>query len=75
MRLLVMDKKAADRLALAMGAAQFGVIVAAGLLGGLWIDKKRDTTPLFGLIGLVLGFVVGIKMILNLQKEANKDES
>ena len=70
-----MDKKAADRLALGMGAAQFGVVVAAGLLGGLWVDSKINTVPLFGIAGLILGFIGGIRVILRIQKILKKDES
>ncbi|MDB5039108.1 MAG: putative F0F1-ATPase subunit Ca2+/Mg2+ transporter [Bacteriovoracaceae bacterium] len=70
-----MDKKASDRLAMAMGGAQFGVVVAAGLLGGLWIDKKTGTVPLFGILGLIIGFTAGILVIVRIQKELKKDES
>jgi F0F1-type ATP synthase assembly protein I len=70
-----MDKKASERMALAMGAAQFGFFVAGGLLAGLWLDQKTSTTPLFGLIGLVAGFASGIKLILKIQKEAKRNDS
>lgn len=69
-----MDKKATERLALAMGAAQFGLVVAGGLLGGLWLDKRTETTPLFGMIGLVAGFATGIRLILRIQREIRKNE-
>jgi len=40
-------------------ASQLAVLAAGGLLGGLWLDQKFSTTPLLGLIGLVMGFVSG----------------
>ena len=32
--------------------------VVMGVLGGIWLDKKIDTSPLFTLIGPILGLVV-----------------
>lgn len=32
--------------------------VVMGILGGIWLDKKIDTSPLFTLIGAILGLVV-----------------
>jgi F0F1-type ATP synthase assembly protein I len=62
-----------NRLAMALGASQLGFLVAGGLLGGLWIDKKFQTTPLFGLIGLVGGFAAGIRLLLRLIREVKRD--
>jgi F0F1-type ATP synthase assembly protein I len=70
-----MEKKSSERLAMAMGAAQFGFLVAGGILGGLWLDRRTNTTPLFGMIGLVIGFAAGIKLILRIQKEVRKNDS
>lgn len=69
-----MDKKAANRLAMALGATQLGFLVAGGLLGGLWLDGKFGSTPLCGFIGLIGGFVAGIRIILRLTREVRKDE-
>jgi hypothetical protein len=63
-----MDEKKGRNLALAFGASQMGLFVAAGLLGGLWLDKKFSTTPLFGLVGLLAGFFSGIKLLIGLIK-------
>lgn len=32
--------------------------IILGILGGLWLDKKLDTIPLFTLIGVILGTVL-----------------
>ena len=46
----------------ALGIIGVGWFVAValllGVLGGLWLDNKLDTRPLFILAGLFLGFIV-----------------
>ncbi len=32
--------------------------IVLGIVGGLWLDKKADTSPLFMLLGTLLGVVV-----------------
>lgn len=36
-----------------------GGIILGGILGGAWLDKKYGTEPLFSILGLVLGLVLG----------------
>ncbi len=47
-----------------------GLSILLGVLGGLWLDSKLNTQPIFILIGLLFGFVVAIygavKMLLPL---------
>ena len=47
---------------LALKVAGMGWYVAfcivLGVLGGFWLDKKVDASPLFMLLGVVLGVVV-----------------
>lgn len=47
--------------------------IVAGILGGLWLDKKLETTPLFTLIGVVLGTVLAFygiyRMVLPLVRD------
>ncbi len=42
-------------------ALQFGSLVGAmfivGILGGRWLDERLDLSPLFLLVGLMLGLV------------------
>ncbi len=42
-------------------ALQFGSIVGimfvVGILGGRWLDEQMDASPLFLLLGLILGLV------------------
>ena len=37
-----------------------GLSIIAGVLGGLWLDNKINTKPLFVIIGLILGTVVAV---------------
>jgi len=52
-----MDKsKLAFRL---LGAAFYmGAAIFVGIAGGLWLDRKLYTQPIFVLIGLTLGLIV-----------------
>lgn len=44
-------------------ATSFGLtaalLVAAGVLGGRWVDRIVHSAPLFTIIGLLLGLVLG----------------
>ncbi len=44
--------------------------IVFGVVGGLWLDSKVDTSPLFMLLGTILGVVVAFfgiyKMVLPL---------
>jgi len=37
-----------------------GISILLGVLGGLWLDGKFNTQPLFVILGLVLGLVVAV---------------
>ena len=37
-----------------------GGCIVMGTVGGLWLDNKLDTKPVFLLIGLVLGVIVAV---------------
>lgn len=55
-----------------------GISILLGVLGGLWLDNKFGTKPLFVIIGLVLGLVVAgygvYQMLLPLIKDKNNRE-
>lgn len=67
-----MPDKMSRNLALALGASQMGFLVAGGLLGGLWLDQRWQTTPLCGFIGLLAGFISGVVVLIRLVR-TNKD--
>ena len=35
-----------------------GFCIVGGVLGGLWLDGKFDKSPIFTLIGLILGLIL-----------------
>jgi len=47
-----------------------------GVIGGVWLDKKLETQPIFVLIGLVLGLIMAFwgfyQMVIPLIKENSK---
>jgi F0F1-type ATP synthase assembly protein I len=53
-----------------------GLCILLGVVGGVWLDKKLDSQPIFVLIGLVLGLVLGFwgfyQMIIPLIKENSR---
>jgi len=67
-----MDK---SRLALKLLGASFyiGLSIFLGVAGGLWLDRKLNTQPIFVLIGLILGLIVAFwgfyRMIVPIIKE------
>jgi F0F1-type ATP synthase assembly protein I len=57
-----------------------GLSILMGLLGGLWLDNKLNTQPLFIIIGLFFGFIIAVfgiyRMLLPLIKnKENKEDT
>ena len=48
-----------------------GLEMALPALGGYWLDRRLGTLPVFLMIGLLLGFVVGMLHLLQLAKSIN----
>lgn len=60
-----------------IGAAFYiGLCILLGVVGGVWLDKKLDTQPVFILIGLILGMVLAFwgfyQMVIPLLKDNSK---
>lgn len=54
-----------------------GVCIVLGVWGGLWLDDRLNTQPIFVIVGLILGVVIAFyglyRMVLpNLNKKQNK---
>ncbi len=37
-----------------------GVCIVLGVLGGLWLDNRLNTTPILVIVGLILGVIIFI---------------
>ena len=55
-----------------------GLSIIGGVLGGLWLDNKINTKPLFVIIGLLLGIIVAVygvyRMVIPLLKDKQDKE-
>jgi F0F1-type ATP synthase assembly protein I len=56
----VEDKQPPSFLSLAGLGMSIALCVAGGVLLGLWVDDKTGSSPLFVLIGLLVGIVTGV---------------
>jgi F0F1-type ATP synthase assembly protein I len=56
----VEDKQPPSFLSLAGLGISIAICVAGGVLLGLYVDEKAHTSPVFVLIGLLLGVVCGV---------------
>ncbi|MCC6626091.1 MAG: AtpZ/AtpI family protein [Chloroflexi bacterium] len=68
-----MDRSTLRALGMVSGLG-FGIAIPLGLafLGGLWLDGRMGSKPLFMLLGIVLGFVIAgftIAELLSFQRE------
>ena len=54
-----MDRRTLATLLQLVGIGWYvGLSLVGGVLGGLWLDRKVGTVPLFTLLGLLLGIVL-----------------
>jgi F0F1-type ATP synthase assembly protein I len=56
----VEDKQPPSFLALAGLGISIALCVAGGLLLGVYLDDKTHDSPLFALVGLLVGVVIGV---------------
>jgi F0F1-type ATP synthase assembly protein I len=58
------------------GSFYIGLCILLGVLGGVWLDEKLGTRPIFILIGLLLGLIFAFwgfyQMLIPLIKENSK---
>ncbi|TVQ79183.1 MAG: AtpZ/AtpI family protein [Bradymonadales bacterium] len=57
---------------LAIGGSQFGIVVVAGILLGLWLDRKFGTTPWFALFGLLAGVASATSLLIRIARLVKK---
>jgi len=51
---------------MAVGASQMGFLVAGGLILGMWADRRLETVPWLGFLGLIGGFAAGVHFLIRL---------
>lgn len=55
-----------------------GISIAGGIIGGVWLDRKLETSIIFTLVGLFLGLAIAFlgtyRMIYPLLKEQQGKE-
>jgi len=53
-----------------------GICIVGGVMGGLWLDNKFNTRPIFVLMGLLLGLILAFggtyQMLLPLLRNGGK---
>ena len=47
----------------------FGVAICIGLFGGLWLDKHFQTSPIFTLVGILVGVISGFRELFRAAKQ------
>ena len=56
----------------------FALCIVLGLLAGLWLDHKAETSPIFTLVGLFLGLAVaavgGYRMLVRVTMTGRDEE-
>jgi len=53
---------------------EFGVCVIIGVLFGMWLDKKFDTSPWLMVLFIIFGFAAGLRSVMRGVKRAERDE-
>jgi len=55
-----------------------GIVIVAGIVGGIWLDNKLETSLVFTLVGIFLGLGMAIlgtyRMLSPLIKEQNNND-
>ncbi len=54
---------------------EMGLAVGFGALGGAWLDDKFDTSPILGIIGLLIGIGAAGKALWDTAKRLNQDQT
>ena len=60
---------------LSAAGIELSISTIIGVFGGRWLDGKLGTSPLFMLIGLVLGVVAGFRSIFLAARKAHEQEN
>ncbi len=50
-----------------------GISIGVGVYGGIWLDKKFETSPYLTIFGILVGFGAAIKSFLRILKKLDKE--
>ena len=54
---------------------EMGVSVGVGVYGGIWLDRKFNTSPYLTIFGIIVGFGAAIKSFMRVIKKLQKEFS
>jgi F0F1-type ATP synthase assembly protein I len=54
---------------------EMGLAVGIGALGGAWLDGKFGTTPILGIIGLLIGIGAAGKALWDTARRLSRDQT
>ncbi len=66
------DFSAQDHLVISTLGLEFATAEILGGAVGFWLDKKYNTLPWFLLVGVVLGFMLGLYIVLRRTQEMDR---
>ncbi len=52
---------------------EMGISIGVGVYGGIWLDKKFETSPYLTIFGILVGFGAAIKSFLRILKKLDKE--
>jgi F0F1-type ATP synthase assembly protein I len=66
------SRRAYDGLSASSVGLEMGLSVVIGVLGGIWLDGKAGTAPLFMLLGLAYGIAAGFRGVMRAVRRAER---
>ncbi len=54
---------------------EMGICVGVGVYGGIWLDRKFNTSPYLTIFGIIVGFGAAIKSFMRMFKKLKKEFS
>ncbi len=52
---------------------EMGISVGVGVYGGIWLDKKFNTSPYLTIFGIIVGFGAAIKSFIKMIKKLQQE--
>ena len=64
---------AQDQLQIASLGTEFALTEIVGVVAGYWLDSRFDTLPWCSLGGALLGFALGMWLVIDVARRADKE--